>query len=66
MKSSKDFGLPSHLANLLGIKVAGITFIVAALLSTTAALTAQEHGETSGDAARVMALETLWKQAEVD
>jgi hypothetical protein len=66
MKSSNDFGLPSHLAKLLGIRVAGITFIVAALLSVTATLTAQEHGETSGDAARVMALETLWKQAELD
>jgi ketosteroid isomerase-like protein len=66
MKSSIDFGLQSHLANRLGVRLPGILFIVAALLSTTAALTAQEHGESSGDAARVMALETLWKQAEVD
>lgn len=66
MKSSNDSGLQNHLANLSGIRLAGITSIFAALLSTTAPLTAQEHGETGGDAARVMALETLWKQAQVD
>jgi Domain of unknown function (DUF4440) len=66
MNSWNDFRLQNHLANLPGIRCAGIAFIVAALLSTTAALTAQEHGETGGDAARVMALETLKNQAEVD
>jgi hypothetical protein len=39
---------------------------LAALLFTTAALTAQENGETPADTARVMTLETLWNQAEVD
>src|SRR6266852_6408926 len=66
MKSVKDFGFQNHLANLPEIRFAGIALIVVALLSATAALTAQENGETNGVAARVMALETLWNQAEVD
>jgi hypothetical protein len=66
MKNSNDVGLASHPANPSGIRVAGIMFIFAALLSATAALMAQEHAERSEDAARVMALETLRNQAEVD
>jgi hypothetical protein len=66
MKNSNDVGLQNRLANLPGIRLAAIMFIFAALLSTTATLMAQEHGESSGDAARVMALETLRNQAEVD
>lgn len=66
MNSWNDFRLQNHLANLPGIRCAGLALIVATVLSTTAALTSQEHGETSGDAARVMALETLKNQAEVD
>jgi ketosteroid isomerase-like protein len=39
---------------------------MAILLTATTAFDAQEVGDPSGDAARVMALETLWNQAEVD
>jgi len=66
MKSWNDFGLQNHLSNLLAIRSTALVFVVAALLSLTAALTAQESAETKGDATRVMALETLWNQAEVD
>jgi hypothetical protein len=66
MKDSNDAGLQSRLANLSRIKLAGTMFISAALLSATATLMAQDPGERSGDAARVMALETLRNQAEVD
>lgn len=38
----------------------------AALLVAVAVDTAQDTGERSGDAARVIALETLWNQAEVN
>src|ERR1700739_2096840 len=66
MKSSHDSALQSHLAPPPAMRFAGITLLVAALLSMTAGLTAQEHDETGAVAARVMALETLWNQAQVD
>ncbi len=67
MKSCNDFDFQNHFANLRGIRIVFIGFIVATLLSATAALTApQERAETNGDVARVLALETLWNQAEVD
>jgi len=66
MTSSSGFGFHDHLGSLTGIRFAAIAFSAVLLLSATAALTAQEHEENNGDAARVMALETLWNQAEVD
>jgi uncharacterized protein DUF4440 len=66
MKSSHNSALHTHLSHPPAIRFAGITFLVAALLSMTAGLTAQEHDETGAAAARVMALETLWNQAQVD
>jgi len=66
MKSLHNFGAQNCIAILQDLKFASIIFIVAALLSTTATSTAQEHGEKSGDASRVIALETLWNQAKVD
>ena len=65
MKTVKDFGYRNHLASLLRIRLASIALVVV-LLSVTAGLTAQDNGDGGGDAARVMALETLWNQAEVD
>src|SRR5947208_857523 len=66
MKSSSDFGFRHHRGSLTGIGFAFIVFIVVSLLSTVPARTAQGSEETGGEAARVMALETLWNQAEVD
>ncbi len=66
MRSLSDFGFQNHLANPPGTRFAAIAFSAVLLLNATKALTAQEHEENSGDAARVMALETLWNQAEVD
>lgn len=43
-----------------------IAFTLLSFLSTTAAPTARETQDSSGETARVMALETLWNQAEVD
>jgi hypothetical protein len=66
MKSSRDSALKSHCAPPSELRFACITFVVAALLSMTAGLTAQEHDETGAAAARVMSLETLWNQAQVE
>jgi len=66
MTSSSGFGFRDHLGSLTGISFAFIVFIVVSLLSMVPARTAQGSEETSGEAARVMALETLWNQAEVE
>ncbi|MGB7848472.1 MAG: nuclear transport factor 2 family protein [Candidatus Acidiferrum sp.] len=66
MKSPRAFASQSHLAPRPAFRFACITFLVAALLSITASLTAQEHDDTGAAAARVMSLETLWNQAQVD
>ena len=66
MKSSSDFGFRHHRGSLTGIGFAFIVFIVVSLFGTVPARTAQESKETGGEAARVMALETLWNQAEVE
>ncbi len=66
MTSSSGFGFRNHLGSLTGISFSFIVFIVVSLLSTVPARTTPGSEETGGDAARVMALETLWNQAEVD
>ena len=66
MKSSNGFGFRDHLGSLTGISFALIVFIVVLLLSMVPACTAQGSEETGREVARVMALETLWNQAEVD
>lgn len=47
------------------LRFAGMAILVTLLASTTA-FTAQKAQDASGETARVMALETLWNQAEVD
>jgi ketosteroid isomerase-like protein len=66
MTTSSKFGLRDHLGSLIGINFAFIVFIVVSLWSMVPARTAQAGEETVGEAVRVMALETLWNQAEVD
>ena len=66
MTSSSGFGFRDRLGSLTGISLAAIVFIVVSLFSTVPARTTPGSEETGGDAARVMALETLWNQAEVD
>jgi ketosteroid isomerase-like protein len=65
MKSSKKSRPQNRAVNLLGVRSVAFAFICV-LWCTAAALTARQSGETGEGATRVMALETLWNQAEVD
>jgi len=66
MTSSNGFDFRDHLGSLTGISFAFLVFIVVSLLSMVPARTAQGSEEMGSEAVRVMALETLWNQAEVD
>ena len=54
----------NRVVNLSRVRLAGFAFTVV-LWSAATALTARQSGETGEGATRVMALETLWNQAEV-